>query len=197
MPQRELPEVLPMASLSHTVLRTAHLSEAIEFYRKVLGMHVNSGGTHGAAMSHDGEHHRLALMGVPESPRKAGPGLEHFAWKAGSLADLLGTHKRLKAGGIAHYVAIHHGGTLSVYYRDPDLNQVEVFIDTMVADEAIEYMHSTEFMENPVGVPFDPDDLIARYEAGESIEQLLEQPHVDDEAVGEMMSLVIAGMTGR
>ena len=196
MTQRQLDECLPHAAFSHVVLRTADVPATVAFYGHVLGMKVNSGGVTGAALSHDGEHHRIALIGVPPSPRRAGPGLEHVAWKAGSLGDLLANHRRIRDAGIEHYVAIHHGGTLSIYYRDPDLNQVEVFIDTMVVDEAIEYMRTPEFASNPLGVPFDPDDLIRRYEGGETIEQLLRQPKADDDAMDEMITKVIAGMTG-
>lgn len=197
MTTRVLPTDAPaIASLSHVVLRTAHLDETIGFYAQLIGMSTNHRGARGAALSHDGEHHRIALVGVPESPRTPGPGLEHFAWKARSLGDLLGNHRRLQHLGIEHFMAIHHGGTLSIYYRDPDLNQVELFIDVQIADVAIDFMHSPEFLANPIGVPFDVDDLIARYEAGEAIECLLVQPELDDDALEELIDKLVEGMTG-
>jgi catechol-2,3-dioxygenase len=193
---RTLEPTLPAAEFAHVVLRTGHVAESIDFYETVLGMRRISGGEHGAALSHDGEHHRIALIGVPDAPRQPGPGLEHFAWKAQSLGDLLGNHKRITEAGIEPYLCIHHGGTLSIYYRDPDRNQIEVFIDTLTVDESIEYMGTERFAANPIGVPFDVDDLIRRYEAGEPMEGLLAQPEADPEAVEEMMDKVIAGMVG-
>lgn len=37
-------------------------------------------------------------------------------------------------------------------------------------------MRSGEFAANPIGVIFDPEDLVARYEAGEPIEILTARP---------------------
>ncbi len=63
--------------------------------------------------------------------------------------------------------------TLSLYYADPDGNQVELQIDTATVDEANAFMHSDVFAANPIGVVFDPDDLVARRKAGESVESLV------------------------
>lgn len=73
------------------------------------------------------------------------PGLEHLAFKMRSLADLLGNYRRLKTIGIAPFMTIHHGGTLSAYYLDPDGVQVETFIDTQVVDLSIEEMSGDRF----------------------------------------------------
>jgi hypothetical protein len=43
-------------------------------------------------------------------------------------------------------------------------------------------MRSGEFAANPIGVVFDPKGLIARYEAGESIEQLTLRPPLPEGA---------------
>ena len=196
MESRSLDVSSPAAvSLSHLVLRTAHIDECVDFYGHLLGMKVNhrvAGG--GAALSHDGEHHRIALMAVPPGeagPRHA-PGLEHYAWKTVSLGALLANYRRCKAVGIEPFMAIHHGGTLSAYYRDPDGVQVEVFIDTQVADLAIETMNSPAFATNPIGVPVDLEDLSSRYEAGESISALLAQPELKEGDLERVMAKLFA-----
>jgi hypothetical protein len=37
------------------------------------------------------------------------------------------------------------------------------------------FVESEVFLKNPIGVEFDPDWLVARYEAGDSIEELKKQ----------------------
>jgi catechol-2,3-dioxygenase len=180
-------------SLSHVVLRTAHLDEAIRFYQMLIGMKVNFQAEGGAALSHDGEHHRLALAAVPPAEQNPfAPGLEHLAFKLNSLADLLGNHQRLKGLGVTPELTIHHGGTISAYYRDPDGVQVETFVDTQIADLSLEEMASEKFAANPVGVPVDLDDLSERFLAGEAIASLLEQPPLQDGQLEDLMTKMVA-----
>jgi catechol-2,3-dioxygenase len=182
-------------ALSHIVLRTAHLDECIDFYGKLLGMKVNYRGAHGgAALANDGEHHRIALVGVPVADDKnpVAPGLEHVAYKLRTLGDLLGNYIRLRGIEINPFMAIHHGGTLSTYYLDPDGTQVELFIDVHTSDFAIESMNSDAFAANPIGVPIDMDDFATRYSTGESITSLLEQPELQPGALEELFNKVMA-----
>ena len=71
---------------------------------------------------------------------------------------------------------IHHGGTLSAYYRDPDGNQVELQVDALTMEDTDTFMRSEVFAANPIGIPVDFEDLVARYEAGESEESILAYP---------------------
>jgi hypothetical protein len=61
-----------------------------------------------------------------------------------------------------------------MYYRDPDNNQVELLIDNFddVRDGKA-YMRSPAFAQNPIGVEYDPDEMLARFRAGASREELL------------------------
>jgi len=68
---------------------------------------------------------------------------------------------------------IRHGLTLSMYYRDPDGNGLEFQIDAMDLAAAGEFMRSETFARDPVGQPFDPDELVARYDAGEPVDDLI------------------------
>ena len=69
-----------------------------------------------------------------------------------SLEDLVATYERLKGLGIEPYWTIDHGPTTSLYYRDPDGNQVELQIDNFDSIEALhEYFRSGAFNENPIG----------------------------------------------
>jgi catechol-2,3-dioxygenase len=193
MTTRTLPVDMPAPSeLNHVVMRSAHVPECIDFYGKLLGMKVMAGGAMGAALSQDGEHHRLLMIAVKPGEPNYGPGVEHIAFKVRSLAELLGNYKRLKGIGMMPFMSVHHGGTLSMYYLDPDRVQVEVFIDTNPADISIEMMSSPKFAANPIGVPVDFDDLCARYEAGESIVSLYEQPEAREGDLQDLIQKVVA-----
>ena len=54
-----------------------------------------------------------------------------------------------------------------MYYVDPDGNQIETQIDNFDGlEEADEYMRSHSYEENPIGVNFDPDELIEMLKNG-------------------------------
>lgn len=163
------------AKLAHIVIRSHHFDESIAWWTKVFGMTERHRNEFIAFLTYDDEHHRLAIVRAREEAdldrKKAG--FEHVAFTYGSLDQLLATYERLKAEGITPVAPINHGMTLSMYYADPDGHQVELQVDSMDNDEAEAFMASDVFAANPIGVRFDPDDLVARRAAGESIESLL------------------------
>jgi catechol-2,3-dioxygenase len=82
----------------------------------------------------------------------------------------------LKQEGITPYWPVHHGVTLSFYYKDPDGNRMEFQVDCCSVEEANAYMVSDTFAANPIGVVIDPESLLAQYRSGVSMEKLLIQP---------------------
>jgi hypothetical protein len=62
---------------------------------------------------------------------------------------------------------------LSLYYTDPDGNRMEIQVDARTAEEGRALLAATD---NPVGVLFDPEALVARLRGGEAEEALLVQP---------------------
>jgi catechol-2,3-dioxygenase len=161
--------------LAHFVLRSSRFDETVAWWKTVLGAEARHENDFIAFLTYDDEHHRLAIFGVPDlgDDARASAGLEHVAFTYEHLDDLLATYQRLKAAGIEPILPINHGMTLSLYYADPDGNQAELQIDTMTPDEAERFMASDTFEANPIGVPFDPDDLITRRRAGASVESLV------------------------
>jgi hypothetical protein len=61
-----------------------------------------------------------------------------------------------------------------MYYHDPDNNQVELLIDNFATDVAGKaYMRGrSKTDKNPVGVVYEPDELVTRVRAGLRIEEL-------------------------
>lgn len=166
------------ASFAHYVVRVSDKAKSIEWYEKVLGMKVVHENPMIAFMTYDDEHHRLAMVqvGDDEEMNKKAPGLDHVAYTLASLGDLLSTYKRLKGEGILPAWPINHGLTTSMYYEDPDGMRVEFQVENFpTKDELNAYMHSDAFAQNPIGVDFDPEKLLARYENGDPIEELIQQ----------------------
>jgi len=171
--------------LAHIVRRTARFEEMIDWYRTVLGAEVVYSDTMLAFLTYDEEHHRIAIAALPglEEQSPAAVGTDHVAFTYATLGDLLYTYARLKGEGIEPFWCINHGPTTSMYYKDPDGNRVELQVDNMPTRDSVEvWMRSGAFAANPIGVIYDPDDLLARYRAGESFETLVERPPLPEGA---------------
>src|SRR3546814_842151 len=122
-----------------------------------------------AFLSYDEEHHRVAILNVPGlQPQPEGVvGVHHCAFTYATLADLMATYERLRDKGIRPVFPINHGPTTSMYYADPDGNQIELQVDNYdKIEDATAFFYSEAFAENPVGVEFDPDKLLRRLRAG-------------------------------
>ena len=171
--------VVKPRQLAHVVRRTSRFEELVRWYCTVLNAEVVHSDGMLAFLTYDEEHHRIAIAdipGLPDQPPMAA-GTDHIAFTYGDLGDLLHTFRRLKAAGIEPFWCINHGPTTSLYYKDPDGSRVELQVDNLPTAEAIEgWMRTGQFAANPIGVVFDPEELVARYEAGEPIETLTARP---------------------
>jgi catechol 2,3-dioxygenase-like lactoylglutathione lyase family enzyme len=173
--------IIRPVKLAHFVLRSTRYAEIVAWYQLVLGMRTVFANELLTFLTYDDEHHRLAILNVPDlkaqTPGVAG--VHHVAFTYGSLADLLGHYERLRDHGIKPVFVVNHGPTTSMYYADPDGNQLEFQVenyDSVV--ESTQFFYSEEFAENPIGVEFDPEDLIARLRAGEPEAQLKKRPRI-------------------
>jgi catechol 2,3-dioxygenase-like lactoylglutathione lyase family enzyme len=167
--EKGAPKKIVPAKFAHAVLRTNKFKQMVDWYKTVLQANIVFENQMLAFMTYDDEHHRLAIAAFPgiedRAPRAAG--LDHLAYTYSSLGDLVATYERLKAAGITPAVPINHGLTLSMYYRDPDGNKVELQIDNFATVEELKgFFRSNDFSKNPIGVSFDPDELARQYHAG-------------------------------
>jgi catechol-2,3-dioxygenase len=120
--------------LNHAVLYVRDAGRAARFYQDVLGFAVAARmGDQAVFMrtSADGDnHHDLGLFGIGEGapPPTQGRqvGLYHLAWEVGSLQELAEARDALVAAG-ALVGTNDHGASLSLYAKDPDGNEFEVF----------------------------------------------------------------------
>jgi catechol 2,3-dioxygenase-like lactoylglutathione lyase family enzyme len=176
---------IPPIKLAHIVRRTSRFEEMVQWYRTVLAAEVVHSNGMLAFLTYDDEHHRIAIAGIPglEDPPAMAVGTDHVAFTHADLGDLLATYARLKAEGIEPYWCINHGLTTSMYFKDPDGNRIEFQIDNFpTAEETNRWIRSGSFAANPIGVIFDPEELLARYRAGEPLERLTAQPPLPEGA---------------
>ena len=162
------------AKFVHVVYRTRRFEEMVRWYQKVFDAKVQYQNPALAFLTYDDEHHRFAFANLdvlkPEDKDRDGRGLigvDHVAYTYSSLNDLLENYAQLRAQGIKPYWCIHHGITVSMYYADPDGNQMEFQVDCFGAnEEANAFMAGPHFSSNPIGVEFDPDQWLAKLRTG-------------------------------
>ena len=162
--------IVSPSRLAHVVLRTSRFEELLAWYKLVLNATPAFESPTIAFLAYDDEHHRIALIKIPGlAPQPEGAaGVHHFAFTYESLQDLLGNYVRLKEAGVVPVWGVNHGPTTSLYYADPDGNQIECQVDNCpTVEEAGEFFFTEAFAENPIGVDFDPDELYRRLTAGE------------------------------
>ena len=174
-------KVIRPTKLAHIVIRTAKYKELVDWYGTVLGAWVQHSDPMAAFLTYDDEHHRIAFLNMPHlgEHSRASAGVDHFAFTYASLGDLLTTYERLAEAGIEPVWTINHGATTSFYYRDPDANIVELQIDNFASlEESKQFLSDGRFQINPIGIDFDPREMLARHRAGASDQELTRWPDV-------------------
>ena len=155
---------------AHVVYRTRRFEEMLNWYKAVFGARVQHQDPALAFLTYDDEHHRFAFANLSvldpqgnESEKKGLIGVDHVAYTYASLDQLLDNYEQLKEMGIKPYWCVHHGITVSMYYADPDGNQMEFQTECFDSnEEANAFISGPGFAQNPIGVEFDPEDILAR-----------------------------------
>lgn len=168
---------------AHVVYNTRRFDEMISWYQKVFEADVVYQNPSLAFLTYDDEHHRFAFANLDVlKPASDGVGdrgeigVNHVAYTYANIGVLLDTYARLKEEGIRPYWPVHHGLTLSFYYKDPDGNRMEFQVDCCSVEEANAYMRSEAFAANPVGNKIDPEALLSQYRNGIPLETLIIPP---------------------
>lgn len=168
----------PPAKLAHIVLKTSRKPEMVAWYCDVLEARIAYENDMLSFISYDDEHHRVAFVATAGAvqPTEGHSGLHHAAFTYASLGDLLNTYRRLDEHEIEPFWCVNHGPTTSMYFEDPDGNHVELQVDNFSTDAELDnYFADGLFDANPIGVDFDPDVLLRRFDAGEPASELVAQ----------------------
>lgn len=174
---------MPLAAptkFAHIVYRTRRFQEMLEWYSTVFDARIQYKNPALAFMTYDDEHHRFAFADMNvlqpnggETEKSGAIGVDHVGYTLGSVDALLENYASLKEKGISPYWCVHHGVTVSMYYADPDGNQMEFQVDLMDSSEDASELMATRFDTNPIGVEYDPDQMLAGHRAGVSHDELL------------------------
>lgn len=120
--------------LRHAVLWVSDPKRSAAFYEEALGLQVTHEAPFGVFMSspNSGTDHDLGLFPA-QSPGagEKGVGLYHLAWEVETLAELAEAKERL-AGMGAMVGGINHGGSRSLYCKDPDGIEFEIMWEVPV-----------------------------------------------------------------
>jgi catechol-2,3-dioxygenase len=172
------PSHLRPSRFSHLVLQTAQFEAMKAWYTTVLSARPMFENGVVCFLTYDEEHHRVMIghnpNATPRDPKAAG--VVHFAYAVEALEDLVNAYLRLKDEGIVPHSCINHGFTTSLYYHDPDGNEVELQVDNYKTRESMDaWFRTGAFDRNFVGVPFDPEHMVARHREGVTEDQILQQ----------------------
>jgi catechol-2,3-dioxygenase len=168
---------------AHVVYRTRRFEQMLAWYTTVFDAKVQQQDAALAFLTYDDEHHRFAFANLAvlrpdaaENEKSGLVGVDHVAYTYGSLDELLDNYALLRAKGITPYWCVHHGLTVSMYYADPDGNQMEFQVECFASSEdANAFMTSPGFAANPVGVEYDPQEWLAQRKSGVAVAELLQR----------------------
>jgi catechol 2,3-dioxygenase len=134
----------------------------VEFYTTVLGLLITDSGVARSGMeltfmsASPGNHHQLVLVAGRPDTAGFNP-INQISFMVDSLSDLREVHRRALANGASEMRVISHGNAWSCYFKDPEGNVVEAYLDTPF------------HVPQPHGVPLDlsksDEEILAETEA--------------------------------
>jgi catechol 2,3-dioxygenase len=165
-------------ALHHVTIKTSRLDQMIAWYALVVGAQVQFKDKVAAWMTNDGANHRVAFLAVPgledDAQKIRHTGMHHSAFEYDSFADLMSSFDRLRIAGVEPAFCLDHGVTISLYYKDPDGNFVELqsdnFSDWKLSTEWMR--NSADFAQNPIGTFFDPARVYYAFKTGTEFKAL-------------------------
>lgn len=123
--------------VGHVVLKVRDVDRSVDWYRRALRLEevgrIDEGGTRMAFLSWGENHHDVALVQIGDVPGPVWPevGMYHFAVRVeGGDDELRAVLEHLRREGVDIAGASDHLVSHSLYVRDPDGIEIEVYVDT-------------------------------------------------------------------
>jgi catechol 2,3-dioxygenase-like lactoylglutathione lyase family enzyme len=132
------PAAVPAVSFSHIGFFVHDMALMEDFYSRILGFAVTDRGELPTAngtvsllfLSRDpNEHHQIVMAsGRPE--RLPFNVINQISFRVPDLPALRHFHRAIEKERVSEIAPVTHGNAISVYFRDPEGNRVELFFDT-------------------------------------------------------------------
>ncbi len=132
--------MIRLSKLGHVLIRVADQERSKRFYTEILGFRVSEHLPEDVAfMTIDNGFHTLDLAqhpnpnATPPSPDQLG--VAHIAFQVDSYAALREAYETLLANDVPIRRAVDHNSQRSLYFADPDGNQLEIYYEILNARE--------------------------------------------------------------
>jgi len=135
---RQAPAAMDLRLVLAILHDNLHLERMADFYSRVLGFAISDRGEldtpHGKVslvfLTRDPrEHHQIVLAsGRPDS--LAFNPINQISFRVQDFAGLRELHRAIQGEAVSEISPVSHGNALSVYFRDPEGNRIELFVDT-------------------------------------------------------------------
>ena len=149
----------PALSFSHIGIYVRDLERMADFYSRVLGFAVSDRGEldtpHGKVslvfLTRDPrDHHQIVLASGRPDSLPFNP-INQISFRVQDFAGLRELHRAIQSEPVSEISPVSHGNALSVYFKDPEGNRIELFVDT------------PWYVDQPMRIPMDmslPDQAL-------------------------------------
>ncbi len=128
----------PKLSFSHFGFYVRDLERMADFYSRVLGFAISDRGE--LDTPHDKvslvfltrdprDHHQIVLASGRPQSLPFNP-INQISFRVQDFAGLRALHRAIQSEPVSEISPVSHGNALSVYFKDPEGNRIELFVDT-------------------------------------------------------------------
>ena len=141
----------PAFSFSHMGMFVADLARMRDFYTRVLGFTVTDSGEMETPrgklefvfLSRDPKEHQQIVLATGKPEKLPFNPINQISFRMAEFSGLREMYRRVVDERVNELHPVSHGNALSVYFRDPEGNRIELFVDT------------PWYVEQPMRIPMD------------------------------------------
>jgi catechol-2,3-dioxygenase len=151
--------MVPALAFSHIGIYVRDLERMADFYSRVLGFAVSDRGELDTPrgkvslvfLTRDPrDHHQIVLASGRPDSLPFNP-INQISFRVQDFAGLRELHRAIQSEPVSEISPVSHGNALSVYFKDPEGNRIELFVDT------------PWYVDQPMRIPMDmslPDQAL-------------------------------------